>query len=1359
MVNKELIKNLADSMRASGYSNSDIEDFLIKNGVVRIEPGGKMVATGRIVQAPTPENVELEGLERLSVAPKTSTEFGVKSAWKFYSSDIGRYVDWTMSKASQIMSPFPVEIEPTARQLELRDEYEKDYEHFREVMPGGRFWDGVWAFGSEVVFDPVNLIGMGSFRAAEKAVSKLTQSKIPLLSKLGKKISMLAESYSPATHAGDEVAEVIAGNLLVGSSSSEVPKILIPQKSLGKGTKVFDESGNEFGKLLEKIDSSVPDNTSIKVLVTGEVEEGLSLGSLTNKQGGSLTRKRKQHKVREPKAHIADDADLTRKFEVGDTLHPEFPSPDKPIEFQFGTPPKGRPKTEIPIGTDVYKKLDSGKVKKVGTLAENVDPFVSPETVVKVSTKKTREVTRPIGSLHYENKKLGRIQLNHFYKVSEARFAGKNHKIVARDLGLSPVPEQEIIPAEEFLLSNPDWWLSKLARNTRKRFGVLFSKNISFPQAAFDYERGSPPYKFLVQEFGQMFDQHAGFKDVAMRRLSRNSLKLENAMNKYANRTGMDIAEVSQMIREHRETATINQLPKMLRNVVNKSVNQIDELSNRFIHVYSSSGLPAEEILTKVDTLTANLEQYLHLRYGKHMTEDWWKTIEGTGTLDNYLDYLRNLYDGQGKTEAWLLAEAYRTLSREGGGFLIPFVPKSSKNVRQILTEMKERKKLTPALKAAMGMVEDSRLGIQQTASIMIHDLEVTAFKRRAMEKALERGLLSKEPTGKHIAKIGLSTIDRSFYGSHETNKFFQEVFQEIRDRPSVFKVANGFIKAGKVLLSPRTHIRNFMSASISATVQGVHAAPITFARALKASLGVNVREEFRAFPQFEKTISKMFGDIKVFDAIVEDAVRENLFRQGAHVGEAQKYLSAVKGYMSSDPGFLKIISGKGGNTLAADNIEMVGEIPKFRKFISDFISAKGFATALYNVEDDLVKTAVWLHRQSEWKWALGLKPGKDLSSLPPETLSKIANAYGEPSARSISSLAANQTKETMQHYAHTARLSKAMSSNLAFAPFVTFQFEMPRNLYNLVRQIGIDLDLAKEISPKFYALAASKIVGLSRGITLMRSIKNRHNYEVNSEDEETFKKYMALPWDRHGALVFVDRDGPKIMYRNISFMDPYANVSEALETLISGGFSPEAVQESLQQIAETYVSLEPILKNALEVGLNRRIHSDAISEIFAEGQISQGGDIDPSLAKRAARAAGNLAPTVFIDAKKTAQRISEDDEHWWAEIDSYVRPRLITIDMRDTMAAHLRNLQEKMRGLSDLPERDAEIRWKKYNEEAVKMVRAYKNHGMTFEWFNEAATGKSEFAKVKFNKRLAGILWGESEVPYAAVRTRERGE
>lgn len=1413
------LDSLVQHLISRGMDKEEIADYLRVQGAIKME-AGEWVPTGRPVMAPDVPDVEMNRREKLAIFPTVAREHAKQENWTFWSSDIKRFVEWGGGKIYN--STFGRELDiaenrerfggdpgPSKRNQLLHQENDRVREEFNAVWPGGAVSDGIASFLTTAVLDPANLIGPGFLKAGVGAVvkasklSKIAESSLPMVASIGKKINswesivdgrgLVLEAYKKA---GGTVPEVISGNAVLGAQITHYDQVidkLSPKKVYGSGTVVFDADGEKLGKLLQDTNSSVKGDMHILLETNSPTVEEYQLSELLDSRGKGLKKRLKgKTAIRIPDlpttgaGKVLDDTTKVPTTGPGRTKVDGWPppttvdeksstqlvfeDPSKAISVEYSKRKKVRGKPRkwfLEPGTKVYKKDASGKKLPLGELAESLNPYVDENTFFKVFVKYPKEISVPVEDMRIwrtVKDKAGKVSkpelvpFNYHRQLAEAEYLKQSHEALARDLGFVPLTDESITPAESFL-RNPESSLGHFRLWAAKKFANVFSKSSSFPSSAAIYKGDSPPAEFLKRTMPQLFSNYTGEKELAMRRLVQNQMDLDQVVTKYSAKVQVDPEDVYKAIFSARTNKEVKKLPKDIRGQVWKSLNFIDELSERVILMYqSSSNVPAEEVEAISQILRENLGQYLHTRYGKHMTTNWWDRVKGSSAYDNLFIYLKATGDYQ---DSEIPAVMYKMATKDSRKGLARFSGFNKKEVRQYLTELKQQKELADVEKEFMGALNHGGLAIQHTGALLIHDLEVTAFKRQLMKEGLEAGLFSTKPLGSiHPAEIIISDIDAPVYGSKVTKEFFDEAFNSVGSKVSVYRTFNGFIKGGLILLNPHAHTRNFISASLSALGQGVHADPVKFAEALKVSFGANIKEEFKQFPTFDKVFSGLFKDSESLDRFINGMVKNNLFRQGAHTSEMRNYTRAVAGYLTNEPSLRNLFEGIGSNiplVIGPDNVdEIIGQIPKYKEVLNKVITVNGLATAAFNIEDDLVKGAVWAVRKNQIEWALSdwLKPGQDIKDLPQHLQDIFIKAYGKIDGRSIESIASNIIKDCMQHYKHGPRLAQAMSQHSIISPFVTFSFEMPRNLYHMVRHIGIDLELARTVSPKFYAIAGAKIVGLTKATQAASSLRKAVNRGLDPQDQADFNRYLALPWDSNGENILVGRDGTKRYYRNVAWMDPWSGFTGILKTLVKGGFKPEAIKKATEEAADLYLAIEPLAGKLFEVALGKKLKGNIIEDLFENQQITTTDLRERSLAKRAAKAAGDLSPSVITNVKDLMSAVQER-KGGWGVLDSITLPKLTEVDTVNSLASHMRNLEDKRKELGELPPNKARAEWARYNKEALKMVDFFKNDGMEYNDYLRAVRGESEYSKVYVNRVLAKSLWDGEPVEYDRIMPR----
>ena len=1205
----------------------------------------------------------------------------------------------------------------------IRGQEDKSIEELDEHLIGGR----KTARAAQLVAG-VALAG-GAYGASRRVLSKLgsigRRMSIDFETEMAKSVDRgFSEGLAKWGSRSSSEADILAGKVLYEATGSPanlpidspiVPRLIVSAKRV-----LYNKKGEKVGNIAQEgFNASVPGNTAVKVIVSeAKIPSSIQYHNMVNKAGKPLSGK------------SVGDLESGKVKVLADMMR--YPKVRK--------------------GTQIYTLADDG-VEYVGRAVDDFQPRKPTDSLQVQKTIKKFEADTTVDKLFFKDDKGLLTPINHNRLAAEEFARTRATASMSKDLPVVPAKRPDDFEIGKVWKGDSTNNLFALGRWVSSRMGHLMANERSYPIPASRYIRGSDAKTFFRKEIAEYHDTLTGSINKAERVINVQRRQMEKAMGRAGNRLGKTPDELAREIDVALKNGTIDELPSELIKPVQEARDYIDDLSLRMHDVISSSSGPTDaEKIKHVETIRANLGKYIHLQYGKHATKNWWGVVQGTNAYDDYMSYLR-IKTGDEWSEAERVAYAYRVASEKSAGFIQAFRPREAR--LQKFDTLLEQTLPDAVTKNFMGVVDDALLNYTDTAAKLIHDIETTSFLRRVMKRGLETGVFSTKPNlaGKRTAEFAISKIDAPVFMEEPAQKFFKEILSFEAQKRNLYYQINGLVKGGKIIPSPKTHIRNAESSVVMAIANGMVSHPIQFTKALAQSVGANIIEEYpkvaeRMFSR--KGIQRLVGDKKELDKLVDEMTEHNLFRQGGRAGELADYGNKFKAGLLNDPrlGSISMDTGPQNIVMRGDKVTWA---EKFLDKANYYMTLKGHGVTAYHIGDDLLKGAVYSVRKQEYDWALRLK-GKNFDELPEETLSIIRKEYGDEATQSLEAFSAIMTQNTMQHYSKAPRIAKMLSRHPITSPFVTFQFEMPRNLANMIRYAGVDIKMAAALDePRLYALAAQKLAGVASAGMVAAGTADYFNskYGIDDKFKRAFSRVGALDWDRGGKLIFPERNGPIIKYRNASYVDPYQVVWGPLETIVMGNFSQESFIEAGEQITDDYLSIEPLFKTMLETAIDRRVQANAVPDFFLR---DEGDPIGSSRLNkgRIYNFTRGIAPGIIVDAMRMREAYKNPDRSMVDEIEALYKPRLNTIDIREQYAAHTRNWKkaaDRLKDIKDPAERDR--LWEKHLSTMRDITNDFRTIGLDYRYFLEATTGKTKYAKIKLSKKNRTMLWSGASIPY----------
>lgn len=325
-----------------------------------------------------------------------------------------------------------------------------------------------------------------------------------------------------------------------------------------------------------------------------------------------------------------------------------------------------------------------------------------------------------------------------------------------------------------------------------------------------------------------------------------------------------------------------------------------------------------------LETIQGNLDTYLHRSYRAFDDPDWPKKVSDE-VHDAAADYLRARYVEGGMEDADAKIKALQQVKlilTEGTAYdnMHSFIAESKLGAKD-LSVLKRRKQIAPEIRALLGEYEDAKINFTKSVSKMARLVMNQRFLDKFKQLGLENGFLFEEkdiPIGGDVKQIA---ADKSasysplngLYTYREIDQSLVDILGE-KNLEGWYKTVvkyNGMIKYGKVVLSPTTQFRNFMSAFFFSMANG-HFDLSQSKKAFQA-----VREELQHKGGQEQYVRKLIGlgvlydnpnAGEMMDLLKDSQLEENLFNKSAFGKGLREVNNVVQRIYGHSDNFWKVI-------------------------------------------------------------------------------------------------------------------------------------------------------------------------------------------------------------------------------------------------------------------------------------------------------------------------------------------------------------------------------------------------------------------------------------------------------------------
>ena len=314
-----------------------------------------------------------------------------------------------------------------------------------------------------------------------------------------------------------------------------------------------------------------------------------------------------------------------------------------------------------------------------------------------------------------------------------------------------------------------------------------------------------------------------------------------------------------------------------------------------------------------------------------------------------------------------------------------------------------------------------------------------------------------------------------------------------------------------KTILSPITHVRNFLSASAFATANGI----IPNAEAIKNAYGA-LQTGLKGTRQQNELYQKL--------------LRLGVVNSQVQVGDLTKLLEDVKF----------------GETLSSYN--------GLDRLLKPF--KKGFKVSqdLYTAEDDFWKIASWATESKRLEDAFakkGLVRGSFFKNAAGENV-KLTQDYFEKEA-------ANIVKNNIPNYSYVSDFVKGLRK-MPVGNFVSFPAEIMRTSTNIVKRALDEISYTATLTDGttinplanigYTRLAGMAATTLAVPYAAVEGAKALYN--VTEDEMDAMRRYVA-DWSKNSTLIPLrDEETGKLKYVDFSHMNAYDTITRPLQTVLN---------------------------------------------------------------------------------------------------------------------------------------------------------------------------------------------------------------
>lgn len=468
-----------------------------------------------------------------------------------------------------------------------------------------------------------------------------------------------------------------------------------------------------------------------------------------------------------------------------------------------------------------------------------------------------------------------------------------------------------------------------------------------------------------------------------------------------------------------------------------------------------------------------------------------------------------------------------------------------------------KRKDLLPSIKDLLGEVHDPVIAASQTIPRMARLIEMDHAQKRAKEVGEQLGLWSTKQSAQHPRPLT--------GGQSETHPWLAGYFAG----PDVAESMLREMQSGRQSNVKEAIWKSLMTLTSTAKVSKTVLNPVSYSSNLISGIWGNVAA----------------GNMRV------SAVKDALLLGAEEVGFMRQFFpnAPIREKLREELAELRK-AGVIGESVIGRDLETALDTSFWKKLKNPLTKTIAIASKAYGGIDDFTRYVAYKSEQANYA-----------AALPNATADQIKRVAGEVIRRQ------------MPTYSEVPQLLRKLSLVGVSPQFISFQYEVFRNAFNIVKTGLRDVKVGTETGN-----AALRNLGVRRlsAFTLTTAAAGSYGISAmsrneNGIDDETDKavRYMAAPWDRDAVLVYLSKveKGKPISFSNASYLAPQAALWTAIEAAKRDDDEVGALMAFTQALSRQFLG-NPAKQSiplgaALVVGTGRDPVTDRKIPLSGEGE------------------------------------------------------------------------------------------------------------------------------------------------------------
>jgi len=372
-----------------------------------------------------------------------------------------------------------------------------------------------------------------------------------------------------------------------------------------------------------------------------------------------------------------------------------------------------------------------------------------------------------------------------------------------------------------------------------------------------------------------------------------------------------------------------------------------------------------------------------------------------------------------------------------------------------------------------------------------------------------------------------------------------------------------GLSQVAKTILSPVTHMRNFVSASFFATANGII-------------------PDQAAIKQAYQALQTPLKGTRQQNDLYEELLELGVVNSNVRLGDLTRLLEDVNF----------------GETMTADK--------GFRMLLKPLSKLKSVSQDLYTAEDDFWKIASWAMEKSRLEKSLtakGLVKGQSF------TRNGIEQVFDD---NFLKREAADIIKNNVPNYDYVSDFVKGLRK-LPIGNFVSFPAEIARTGTNIIRrglkEINEEIILPDGTKVKpFQSIGYTRLFGMGAttiAVPAATAEAFAAIYDVTDEEREALRRYVA-DWSKNSTLLPIKDEEGNFKYVDFSHANAYDTLVRPIQTILNQVADGRTDEDGMMDdfIAGMFGSM----KEFAQPFISESIWTEAVTDIIARGGRTRDG-------------------------------------------------------------------------------------------------------------------------------------------------------